>query len=314
MNAPLRSWRWLAVEPHQLIGLRVLQGFLGAMLLFRMSTELRFAAFLWGPRGIGQGSTVPVYGRFGTLLDLVCQSDYAAVALALTGAVAGMCLIFGKWTRLATIAAFIVVQIVELRLPELCDGGDNVARLVLGYMVFCLPNGSKPKPGSLRIWLHNIAVLAIGLQLCVLYFTSGLLKLTGERWTHGTATYLISQVEWFSLPGARDIFKNSVVAFLSTYATMLFQFWFPVAIFTRAKLVWLSIGIAFHFNIAVIMGLVTFSLAMTGLELFLVTDEEWRHLAGGVDRLVARFSPRRRLLASEAIALQGRGSALGGAD
>ena len=279
----LRSaWQWLAIHPHQLIGLRVLQVFLGAMLLFRMSTEARFATFLWGPHGIGQGTTVALFGPLGRALDLAFRSSFGTMGLVLVGATAGICLICGTCTRAAAVAAFLVFQTTELRLPELCDGGDNVARLVLVYMIFCLPHGSKPKAGSLSIWLHNVAVLAIGAQLCVLYFTSGLMKLTGERWTHGVATYLISQVEWFSLPGARDIFKSPVVAFLSTYTTMLFQFWFPVAIFTRAKLVWLLIGVVFHLNIAVMMGLVAFSLAMTGLELFFITDEEWGQLSGSV--------------------------------
>jgi hypothetical protein len=289
MSALRHGWDWLASHPHQLKGLRALQVFLGAMLLFRMSTEARFAAFLWGPGGIGHGTTVPLYGALGRVFDLAYRSPSTATATAVAGAAAGACLVLGRWTRVASLAAFLVIQVLETRLPELCDGGDNIARLVLGYMIFCLPHGARPKPGSLRVWLHNVAVLAIGAQLCVLYFTSGFMKLSGERWTHGVATYLISQVEWFSLPGTREIFKNAFVAMASAYGSMLFQFWFPVAIFTRAKLVWLAIGIFFHLNIAVVMGLVSFSLAMIGLELFVVTDEEWMRLARGARRLVARL-------------------------
>jgi hypothetical protein len=279
MSAVRRGWDWLAIAPHQLKGIRALQICLGAMLLFRMSTEARFAAFLWGPHGIGHGTMVPLYGALGSVFDLVYASAATATGLVVLGAAAGACLVLGRWTRVASLIAFLVVQLLETRLPELCDGGDNIARLVLGYMIFCLPQGARPKPGSLRVWLHNVAVLAIGAQLCVLYFTSGFMKLSGDRWTHGVATYLISQVEWFSLPSAREIFKNAFVAMASSYGSMFFQFWFPVAIFTRAKLVWLAIGIVFHLNIAIMMGLVSFSLAMIGLELFLITDSEWARLS-----------------------------------
>jgi hypothetical protein len=298
MSALRRGWDWLAISPHQLKGLRALQACLGAMLLFRMSTEARFAPFLWGPRGIGHGTMVPLYGAFGSVLDIAYSSAAAVTGFAVIGAVAGACLVLGRWTRIASLIAFLVIQTFETRLPELCDGGDNVARLVLGYMIFCLPRGARPKPGSLRVWLHNVASLAIGAQLCVLYFTSGFMKLSGERWTHGVATYLISQVEWFSLPSAREIFKNAFVAMTSSYGSMLFQFWFPVAIFTRAKLIWLAVGIFFHLNIAVLMGLVSFSLAMIGLELFVVTDEEWGRLARAARQLASRL-PRLSLSLEE---------------
>lgn len=281
-------WDWLAVNPHQRKGLRVLQAFLGAVLVFRMATEIRFAPFLWGPHGIGHGTTVTIFGPLGKVFDAAYGSAGGVTCVAVAGAFSGMLLLLGKQTRTAAFTVFLVLEIVEIRLPELCDGGDNVARLVLGYMIFCLPNSSKAAPRSLRVWLHNIAILAIGAQLCVLYFTSGFMKMTGERWTHGVATYLISQVEWFSLPASRDLFKNPIVAMVSAYATVLFQFWFPVAIFTRARLAWLFVGLCFHIGIAVMMGLVTFSLTMAGLELFLVTDHEWQLIERASRTILAR--------------------------
>jgi len=50
-----KAWRWLANDPHQLIGVRILQICIGAKLLFQVYTDLPFATFLWGPNGIGWG-------------------------------------------------------------------------------------------------------------------------------------------------------------------------------------------------------------------------------------------------------------------
>jgi hypothetical protein len=65
---------------------------------------------------------------------------------------------------------------------------------------------------------------------------------------------------------------------------------FPVAIFSRFKFLWIGAGICFHLGIAYFMGLLTFSLVMIGLELFLISDQEYsllsRYARGIQDRII----------------------------
>jgi predicted DCC family thiol-disulfide oxidoreductase YuxK len=288
------SLAWLADEPHQLIGIRILQVAIGLMLLFRVFTEAPFASFLWGPHGIGTGSTMVVFGVLpGSILDLAFASEIGVRLVLLLLAASAFSLVFGYRTRLATAIAWVTFLMINLRLSSLGDGGDNIVELVLVYMIFLLPAGAKkPEKGSLSIWLHNIAVLAVGAQLIVLYLTSGFLKMNGSVWQNGTALYLISQVEWFSLPAMRGAFKNPYIVTLATYSAMFFQVWFPVAIFSRFKIPWILMGISFHLGIATFMGLITFSTVMVGLELFLITDEEHARLrehARALGRSLAHF-------------------------
>lgn len=281
------AWNWLADEPHHRVGVRVLQIAIGGALLFRVLTELPFAAYLWGPHGIGLLASPSYFGAWlGGKLDVVFHSMAGTYAVLFAIAFAAVGLISGRHTRAATAVALFAALMLERRLPEILDGGDNITRLTLTYMLFLLPAGARPARKSVGVWLHNIAVVAIMAQLIVLYATSGLMKAAGERWHHGTALYVVSQVEWFSEPWMRDLFKNPFTVTLATYATLLFQLWFPMAIFSRFKLVWLAAGIFFHLNIAVVMGLVTFSTVMIGLELFLITDEEFARLKGAGERLV----------------------------
>jgi hypothetical protein len=293
---------WLAVQPHQRQGLRALQVCLGLMLLFRASTEARFAAYLWGPRGIGQGSSAMfLHPWLAKWADAIYGLDLGPKAVVVVLGLAATCLVFGYRTRLAAGAALLSFWMLEARLSELGDGGDNAARLTLTYMLLVLSSGKTAERGSLAVWLHNVGVLAIGLQIGVIYLTSGFMKITGEKWNNGTAMYVISQVEWFSHPALRGMFVDPFVTTLTSYATMLFQFWFPIAVLTRFRLIWVAIGIAFHLGIAVFMGLICFSLAMIGLELFLITDAEYTRLAAWI-RLVAarlqhaalRIAPRAR--------------------
>ena len=130
----------------------------------------------------------------------------------------------------------------------------------------------------LKIWFHNLGVASIITQLMVVYITSGFLKAAGEKWQNGTAMYVISKVEWFSLPGFREMFTNPFITTIATYAPMFFMIFFPIAIFSRFKYLWIGTGFFFHLGIAYSMGLVTFSTVMIGLELFLISDPEYESL------------------------------------
>lgn len=287
------AWQWLAGAPQQRQGVRILQFMLGIMLVSRLATELPFAAHLWGPHGLGYGTTVPLVGKtIGHALDHMFDSMWGTYAV-LAGLGAGaFALVVGRTTRVATGLTLFCYLLLEYRLPELGDGGDNVTRLVLGYMLFLLPAGADAARGSMRAWFHNLAVAAIGMQLMTVYVTSGLMKAAGESWQNGTALYLVSQVEWFSHPSLRAGFTNPLIVMVATYTAMLFQLWFPVAVFSRFRLAFLAIGISMHLGIAIMMGLVHFSSVMIALELFLITEREWAELAAFAKRTRARISTR----------------------
>lgn len=289
MKSVREVWRWLADEPHQRQGIRLLQVSIGLMLLFRVFTEAPFAAYLWGPKGLGSaGSTVWVLGALGSLLDRAFTTEAGTYGVLLVMACGAIGLITGYFTRVSTLLSLITFFLIEQRLLEIPDGGDNITRLVLTYMVFLLPAHAQPKRGSLRVWLHNVAVLAIILQVVILYATSGMMKAYGDRWHHGIAMYYISQVEWFSLPGLREMFKNPLTTMVSTYVPMFYQIFFPIALLSRIKIPWLLIGILFHISIAVFMGLVTFSTVMIGLELYLITDLEYERMQAWARKSLSR--------------------------
>src|SRR5262249_51291243 len=70
------AWRWLADEPRHRQGIRIVQITIGLVLLYRLLTEAPFAAYLWGPNGVGYGSTGWVLGPLlGGLLDHVYASE-----------------------------------------------------------------------------------------------------------------------------------------------------------------------------------------------------------------------------------------------
>lgn len=273
--------KWLSEKPNRIIGTRILQICIGMAICFRIATELPFAQYLWGPHGISlNGSASQFFGPFlGRFFDsLFFGSPYGIYLLLFMLFLGAISLVINIKTRIAALVCFIAFVILELRLPAIGDGGDNISRLTLMYMVLLTSNPSKENINKLKVWIHNIGIACIITQLMILYETSGFMKITGEKWQNGTAMYLISNVEWFSIPGMRELFTNPIITTVSSYVPMIFMIMFPVAIFSRFKLVWIGIGICLHMGIALFMGLITFSTVMIGLELFLITDAEYKQL------------------------------------
>jgi hypothetical protein len=295
-----KIWDWFDSFPKHRIGIRLLQGAIGFALLFRASTEGPYAEFLFGNSGIGH-SFRPNSGLH--FIDAAFSTGWGSISVVALMGLAGLGLMFGYVTRLATFVALITLNVLMLRCPTVGDGGDNICQLVLIYLLFAMPNGRKERMHSLETWTHNVAVAAIALQIIVLYTTSGMMKATGVRWSSGVAMYYISQVEWFSLPAVRSIFRNPLIVAASTYLPMMFQIWFPVAIFSRLKVPFLIVGILFHIGVAAFMGLVTFSTVMIGLELFLISDAEFEkigELLSSIPALLKRGLPVRKTLAIKA--------------
>jgi hypothetical protein len=191
------------------------------------------------------------------------------------------------------------------RNPVLWDGGDNIIQIVLVYAVFAnlgayFSLDAERKRGSLKAagpghqmkaLLHNAAMLAIAVQLCLLYGTAGLYKIQGEAWQNGTAIYYIFRVGDFAWPGRTDFLRNNPYAVTAlTYGTVALQLSFPFMFFSsrRARRAALASTALFHLGTAVLMGLVTFAAFMFSIELSLVSDRDYRSVASWAGRLGRR--------------------------
>ncbi|MBK6683218.1 MAG: hypothetical protein IPG45_02010 [Deltaproteobacteria bacterium] len=266
---------WLNGPAHHRTGVRFFQAMIGVALLFRFATEVPFAGWLWGARGLPGGGAFPALGPWSQAVEGLYADDRLIVGLLLLQAVGALLLITGQATRFAASLCLFAVTMLEWRTMEINDGGDNLARICLCYFLFLAPPNRVVAPGSLRAYLHNLGVLLLIAQVMILYFVAGLAKAMGEVWMNGTALYLISQVEEFSLPGLRALFKNPFLTVGASYLTLGLQLFFPISFFTRFKLFFLLLGMAFHLGIAGFMGLVSFSLIMAGADLLLISDEEY---------------------------------------
>src|SRR5213079_293796 len=123
--------------------------------------------------------------------------------LALMGAAT---VAFGLGWRTRAMAPLLAVLFFSLteRNPLITDGGDNLLRIILIYLVLAdcggcwsldaRRRGRRPvRQDSVR-WqvgtvLHNAALVLVVFQVVVVYEVAGMAKVRGPLWQNGTAIY-----------------------------------------------------------------------------------------------------------------------------
>jgi len=173
---------------------------------------------------------------------------------------------------------FLVINLHHRIYPAL-TGGDNLVNQFLFFncflsATFLIQTSWK---SELKICFHNIALVAIIIQVCLVYFLSALAKLSDTEWRGGSALIAISQIRHFSLfssPGS-DKTLEPVLIFLN-YVVLFYQLLFPVLIWVkRIKKPLLILGILMHVYIAFVMGLVSFGFIMILAYVFFWPDKLW---------------------------------------
>jgi len=287
MRAARALYGFLSRE-HWLIGASLVRVSLGAWALYFYLLHLPVRHALWGPSGLWP------FDRFAATTVLpsaygLSPSPLVFDAVYLAGIIVAGLFTLGWQPRLMSVAHWWLVTSLQERNFLITDGGDNLMRLVLLFLMlvntgaYFSVGGSRHRmssPGLLRPALavaHNTGVLVIVVQLCLLYLSTGLYKTMGSVWQNGTALYYILRVQEFSQPHlAAFVYRNPGLVVLGTYGTVLFELMFPALLAQRwTRYMVAAAGVGFHAAIAVLMGLVTFSWSMLSVYPLLFTDGEY---------------------------------------
>lgn len=199
---------------------------------------------------------------------------------------------------------------------SILDGGDQVTTVLTLLLVpvtltdprrwhwQAMPKG---EPGIGRVIGYTGMVL-IQIQVAVIYFHASIAKLGVREWADGTAMFYWLRHPTFGADGwtrpvAEFITGSPVGVAALTWASIVLEFALAVALLLRPPLrrVLLVAGITFHGLIALTMGLISFSTAMTAaLLLYLLPIGHRIVLPAWADAMWVRARhriPRRRPLA-----------------
>lgn len=287
--------------PHNLIGASLLRVVTGVTILYEYLHVYAQRSYLYGPQGV-----LPLESVRWSLYTLSSDWRYFEALFHLS-VLTVFAWTLGFRTRVLTPLVFAAWFSLQKRNEGLMDGGHNLMQILLIYACFANVGAyfawTPSRSGSTRTMIaaisavtHNAAMLAIALQVCVVYAVAGLSKAFGETWRNGTALYYAFRSSEFYLPGAAELlWSNDILLTILSYATVFFQIGFPFFLFLNehSRRLAVVVGIGFHLGVATVMGLVTFGLFMIAADLALIPDEDYRRLAEGAKAWVRRLRVNR---------------------
>ncbi len=149
----------------------------------------------------------------------------------------------GLWTRIASVAMFVLVTTLHFRNPQILHSGDTLLRQFT-FLVAIAPSGAscsvdrlialwkgkaprEPRPVSL--WPQRL----MQYQVALLYFTTVLHKIGGSHWRDGTAFYFMGQLHEFDRFPAPEFVHHQPFVALATYGTLIIELALATIVFNR---------------------------------------------------------------------------------
>ncbi len=212
--------------------------------------------------------------------------------------IAGIAISIGCWTRIATIAGWVLVASHQFRSPLIITSGDYILKLMLFWSMF-LPlslHGSvdrsflfrrparQPNQQLPAIVFHwgSIAFL---MQFILMYFFTGIAK-WNDIWFSGEAMSYVFNLDIYLRPLAKKLLGQESFLKIVTWATLFFEvvgIWFLLIpkwnSFWRLSL--LTVYWCFHLGIALTMNIGLFPLICMAVWLPLIPSLVWRRSSSG---------------------------------
>jgi len=251
--------RWVRepVDPRPLAWFRSWFGFLTLVNLWMLWPDM--------PLWLSNDGVLPpevhrqtVYGAGLTVYLLTGYADAAIWVIRLLALVGGLGLWLGIWPRCAACCAWLAATSYSWRNLLILHSGDCLVRIGCFFLMFArtdgaasLPRwlgrrteaGDRPPPAEVPAWPQRI----LQLQLCILYFVTGVWKATGATWRDGTAVGMVLQLGEFQRFPIPDFCMTPPASRLFTYGTLAFELGFPLLVWVpRLRLPVLAAGLAFH--------------------------------------------------------------------
>ena len=168
-------------------------------------------------------------------------------------------------STLSNILIWILVINIHNKIYPALTGGNYLLNQFLFFNCFLAAtyNTGETWQNLLKICIHNFAVLAIMIQICLVYFLSALAKCADPAWLSGSALSSVMNVHHYYLYNKIEFLNNNFLILFLNYLVIFYQFSFPVLVFfKRIKKPFIVIGVLMHLYISFAMGLVEFGLIM----------------------------------------------------
>jgi hypothetical protein len=261
--------------------LAVLRIGLAAALLYQAFAFSGSLLDLYGSRGIVQWNVLPMGTprEMPTLtavrhwLGLLGVSADDSVRLVFYTYVASLvCLLLGWQTRVAAVAAWLTQMAIKTTGQTAIYGVDEFAHIALFYCVWMPVAGAwsldrqSGRVSGEPTALARLALRVLQLHLCIVYFSSGIEKASGEQWWNGEAIWRAVMRADLAMFDLSWLANYPILAMLGCWATLIVEIGYPFMIWHRwTRLPWAVATIGLHIGIGIFLGLWSFAAVMVVL-------------------------------------------------
>lgn len=169
------------------------------------------------------------------------------------------------YQRLSAVLVYIGFIVLFNRVIPYMNGGNYLMHIYLFYIIFM----AERSPSDAR-WsffsnlLTNLGLWAFRIQLLIVYVFTLAYKLGGTAWIDGSAVFIITHIDEFTLPWFETYVASiKPLMMIANYGALLYFILFPILIWVkRWKLRLLLVGTIFHLCLGLILGVMDFSLMM----------------------------------------------------
>jgi hypothetical protein len=230
-------------------------------------------------------------GRFSwsllTFLPDTSRSVHIAFWLAVASAVG---LLINLFPRVNAILVFLWIASFQVRNTLINDGEDTLLRVLAFFLIFLVgwdKRWSWPVGWALPTKNTSVQTMPawplrlVQFQMAALFLSSGLTKLGGDSWLHGTALYYVSRLDdyfgRFWVPAF--LFDTPWIVALLTWSVLIAELAIPLLIwFRETRLPCLLVLVVFHLANEWTMNLFLFHWFMLCGWLAFVTPDDYRRL------------------------------------
>jgi hypothetical protein len=299
------------VDARQYAALRIV---FGVLAMASILTGFSESTFYYSDEGwLPVRHAVGLVHRMDWSLLFTITTPLGVKVFFLFAVVTSLAMTVGFFSRTATWATFVCLVSLQVRDRYFLNGGDTVVRVILFYLGFSRcglawsvdslrrryrPEGKERLPAfappAKERLAGNLPLRLIQIQMCIVYFTSGLAKLHGIEWIDGDALRHVLQqgvlvhynFDWIT-PGS---FWEKACR-LMTWTTLVFEVGFPLFMLHRwTRWATLGMGILFHATIAALIDIPLFCYLMMASYLAFLPDALFRRV-----EVIARRKFRRKL-------------------
>jgi hypothetical protein len=293
MQAALRLLtRLFGIDPRSLALFRILAAL---VLLYDLAQRLPDLNVFYASGGIAPVELIRDHPLWHWSLHYLDGSPAFQAALFGLTFVFALALLVGYRTRLATICAWVLMASLHTRMPLVGNGGDLMLRLLLFWGMFvplsrCWSvdaalrrmrlSGARAAEDDerLRRPVVSIGTTAMLVQMCSMYFFSGLYKFNadwlGSDWLGGDALLWTMAFDYFTLPPAHFLAGFPALLEWMALATVWLELAGPLLVFFpwqtgKIRLALIAAFAALHLTIHLTLTVGLFSImSMAGWMLF----------------------------------------------